>query len=57
MMVNGKQFNQPMRGISVLSDLEVAEIATYIYNSWTHDRGIVEVKDASKILQGCQSPD
>ena len=57
MLVNGKQFNQPMQGISVLSDLEIAEIATYIYNSWTHEHGIVEVKDASKILEGCQSSD
>ena len=55
LMVNGEQFNQPMQGISTLSDLEIAEITTYVYNTWTHERGIVEVKDASKILGNCQS--
>src|SRR5262245_48428098 len=31
--VNGKSFNQPMPGIPLLTDLEIAEIATYLYNS------------------------
>jgi mono/diheme cytochrome c family protein len=53
--VNGKQFNQPMPGIPAITDLEVAQLATYIYNTWTHERGIIEVKDASKILKDCQS--
>jgi cytochrome c551 len=54
MIVNGKQFNQPMPGIPTLSDLEVAEIATYIYNTWSHERGLIEVKDAWQILNKCQ---
>lgn len=53
LFVNGQQYNQPMQGISNLSDLEVAEIATYIYNTWTHHRGIVEVKSAAQILESC----
>jgi cytochrome c551 len=52
-IVNGKSFNQPMPGVPTLSDLEIAEIATYIYNSWSHKRGIVEVKAASQILSSC----
>ena len=52
--VNGLQFNQPMAGITVLSDLEIAEIATYIFNTWTHERGIVEVKQATEILNNCK---
>jgi mono/diheme cytochrome c family protein len=52
--VNGDQFNQAMPG-TTLSDLEVAEIATYIYNTWTHGRGIVEVKEATEILNGCKT--
>lgn len=54
-VVNGKEFNQPMPGNPSLSDLEIAEIATYIYNSWTHERGIVEVRDVSKILARCDA--
>lgn len=53
LIVNGIEFNQPMPGVPALTDLEVAEIATYIYNTWTHSRGIVEVKDVTAILQNC----
>ena len=55
LIVNGKQFNQPMKGIPSLTDLDIAEIATYIYNTWSHERGLVEVKDVSKILENCQT--
>lgn len=52
--VNGKQYNQPMPGIRDLTDLEIAEIATYIYNTWGNEKGIVEVKDVSPIMQACE---
>ena len=53
--VNGVQFNQAMPPLPQLTDLEVAEIATYIYNTWEHQRGMIDVKDVSPILQKCQS--
>jgi cytochrome c551 len=53
LIVNGKQYNQPMPGIPTLTDLEIAEIVTYIYNAWGNSRGIIDVKDASRILQSC----
>lgn len=53
LVVNGIEFNQAMPGVSTLTDIEVAEIATYIYNTWTHERGIVEVKEVTAILQNC----
>jgi mono/diheme cytochrome c family protein len=53
LIVNGREFNQPMKGVSTLSDLEIAEIATYIYNTWSHEKGIIEVRDVSDVLQGC----
>ena len=52
-LVNGKSYVQPMPGVQSLTDLEIAEIATYIYNTWEHQRGIIEVNDASKILKNC----
>jgi cytochrome c551 len=52
--INGIKFNQNMPGIPMLSDLEIAEISTYIYNTWQHRRGIIEVKEATQILQNCQ---
>ena len=54
LIVNGKSFNKEMKGIPSLTDLEIAEIATYIYNSWERKRGIVEVKEVSAQLVRCK---
>jgi mono/diheme cytochrome c family protein len=53
LIVNGVQYNKAMPGVPSLTDLEVAEIATYIYNSWDNSRGLVEVKDVGQILNTC----
>lgn len=53
-IVNGKQFNQQMPAMPALTDIEIAEIATYIYNSWTFNEGLIEVKDVSAILDNCE---
>ncbi|GIV37240.1 MAG: hypothetical protein KatS3mg032_1619 [Cyclobacteriaceae bacterium] len=52
-VVNNITFNQPMPGIPSLTDLEIAEIATYIYNSWGNKRGLVEVQEAERVLRSC----
>lgn len=51
--VNGTMYNQPMKGNPSLTDLEVAEVATYIYNTWSIQKGIVEVGDVTQILAAC----
>jgi cytochrome c551 len=51
--VNGRSYNQPMPAIPSLTELEIAEIATYIYNSWGHNKGLVDVKQVSQSLQAC----
>jgi cytochrome c551 len=53
LMVNGKDFNQPMPGIPTLTDLEIAEVATYLYNAWGRERGIVETNGVTRILEAC----
>lgn len=53
MIVNGKSFNQPMPGIPSLTELEIAEIATFITNSWGAEKGMVEIKTVSKSLNTC----
>lgn len=53
LIVNGTSFNKSMPGIPTVTDLEIAEIATYIYNSWSHQRGLIDVKDASNVLMKC----
>ena len=54
-IVNGQSYNQPMPGVASLTDLEIAEIATYIYNSWGHDKGIIELKLVTKTLVECSN--
>ncbi len=53
-IVNGVKFNQKMPGIATLTPLEIAEISTYIYNSWGNDRGLIDVKNAEDVLKNCQ---
>jgi cytochrome c551 len=53
-VVNGKKFNQRMPSFTHLSDLEIAEISTYIYNTWSHQKGLIEVKQVSETLSTCQ---
>jgi len=52
-IVNGKTFEQPMKGISSLTDLDIAEIATYIYNTWDRQRGIVSVNEVTEKMEKC----
>jgi len=54
-IVNGVDFNMEMKGNPGLTDLEVSEIATYIYNSWTHKKGLIEVAEVSQVLSRCNN--
>jgi len=51
-MVNGISYNQPMPA-SGLTDLEIAEIITYINNSWGNMGGLSHVNEVSKALTRC----
>ena len=55
LIVNGRGYNKPMNGITNLTELEIAEITTYIYNTWDRKRGIVEVKEVSSALLDCRN--
>lgn len=54
-IVNGKSYHQPMPANSQLQALDVAEIATFIYNEWGGEKTITEVKDVQKILATCKN--
>jgi cytochrome c551 len=54
LIVNGKQFNKPMPGIPSLTDLEIAEISTYIYNKWGNRRDSITLQQVSTILRECK---
>jgi len=55
LLVNGIDFNMGMKGNPALTELEVAEIATYIYNTWSHKRGLADVKEVTQILSNCNN--
>ncbi len=51
-MVNGISYNQPMPAAG-LTDLEIAEIITYINNSWGNMGGLSHVNEVGKALTRC----
>ncbi|RIV21623.1 cytochrome c [Fibrisoma montanum] len=53
-VVNGKTYNRPMPAQLQLSDLEVAELMTYIYNEWGGETKVTDVKTVSPILATCK---
>jgi cytochrome c551 len=53
-IVNGKSYNMEMPALTSLSNLEIAEISTYIYNNWSHERGKISTQEVSKILDSCK---
>ncbi len=53
-VVNGKTYNQMMPAQPQLTDLEIAEIATYVYNSWGHNRGLIPVTEVTPVLNACE---
>jgi len=54
--VNGVMYNQAMPGVLSLTELEIAEIATYIYNSWGTQRGLVDARIIGPVLDSCKRP-
>jgi cytochrome c551 len=55
LIVNGIDYNMAMGANAGLTELEVAEIATYLYNTWSHKRGLVDVKEVTQILSNCNN--
>jgi len=54
LIVNGRSFNKPMPGIPALTSLEITEIATYIYNTWSHQRDSIDTQAITRILDQCE---
>jgi len=42
LVVNGQEYNQPMPANPYLKPLEIAQIATYLYNSWGMKEGVID---------------
>ena len=52
-IVNGQVYNQAMPANPNLSPLDLAQIATYLYNSWGMNEGVI---DAPRVEQYLKNP-
>lgn len=52
--VNGRTYNQAMPALDRLTNLEIAEISSYIYNSWGNEKGMIELETVEESLSNCQ---
>lgn len=53
-VVNGQEYNQPMPPNPQLKDIEIAEIATYIFNAWGNEGEFIQVQQAQEWLKSCE---
>lgn len=54
-LVNGVKYNQVMVSNASLTPIEIAEILTYISNSWGNEAGLINVTEVAKYLNKCDS--
>jgi mono/diheme cytochrome c family protein len=52
-MVNGKDYNLEMPANTQLTDIEIAEILTYITNTWGNEHGLISVTEVTPLLKVC----
>ena len=51
LVVNGQEYNQPMPANPNLKPLEIAQIATYLYNSWGMQEGVIDAPRVEDYLR------
>lgn len=56
-VVNGVQYNQAMPANKQLTDMEIAQIITFIGNSWTNEAGYYSVSQVAEELEKCSPQD
>lgn len=49
--VNGEKYNQKMPGNPALKPLEIAQIATYLYNIWEMEEGVINASAVEDYLK------
>ncbi|MFN8347901.1 MAG: cytochrome c [Spirosomataceae bacterium] len=55
MTVNGKVYHRAMPANPVLKELEIAEIMTYVYNTWGKQNEITPIETVQAALEECNS--
>ena len=56
-VVNGISYNQEMPGIPGITDLEIAEIATYVYTEFADSVQIITLNEVRRIMESCSTKD
>ncbi|MEL6537329.1 MAG: cytochrome c [Bacteroidota bacterium] len=51
--VNGTEYNQMMVGLGNLTNLEIAEIMTYVYTEFGGEEVLIDVKTVDKYINDC----
>ena len=51
--VNQVLYNQPMPANEEFTDLEIAEVVTYIANSWDNQKGLIRINQVTRALKEC----
>ncbi len=49
-VVNGRGYHHAMPANDKLTNMEIAEITTFLYNQWGNEKTITSIADAEKIL-------
>jgi len=53
-IVNGKEYNQPMEGIKGLTAVQITNIINYINHAWGNDAGYTKIQEVEAALQKCK---
>lgn len=54
--VAGKKYNRPMPANQGLKDIEIAEIVTYVYNTWGGETRYTPTDSVTQVLTRCTTP-
>jgi mono/diheme cytochrome c family protein len=54
--VGGKIYNRPMPANPKLTDIELAEIVTYVYNTWGDETSYTPIDSVTQALDRCEPP-
>lgn len=55
-MVAGKKFSRPMPGNPKLTNLEIAEIVTFLTMKWGKDSTLTSIEQVEMALDSCKNP-
>jgi len=53
-IVNGKEYNQPMAGIPSLNATKLTNVINYINHEWGNNAGYTKIQDVEAALKECE---